>query len=146
METLSPACIPVPAKHSKSFSLIDCISVDVNRGFVEGKLEVPSTWREPCTISTSNRNTSNFGRGRSGVCRTHSHPHLGNWSRFRNLRRRRNWESFWRLGFRSRTSRRVAAPMPYMGFQTVSWLLEGAPLTTVDSLNTGFSAKSCRRV
>jgi len=93
----------VLAKHSKSFSLIDCVSVGVDRmqrnfepmrkqveawqrseltdvtakvviyeAFVEGKLEAPKHLAVTCTISTSNRNTRNSGRGRSGVSPTRS--------------------------------------------------------------------------
>src|SRR5256712_9119040 len=50
---------PVLAKHSKSFSLIDCISVGVDR--------------------TSSRSTRSSGRGRSGVFRTHSLWRSRNW-------------------------------------------------------------------
>ena len=95
---------PVLAKHSKSFSLIDCISVGVDRmrrnsepmrkqveawqrsdlsdatakvvmyeGFVEGKLEVPTSPAQRVT-STSSRDTKHSGHERSGVSRMH---HIG---------------------------------------------------------------------
>jgi hypothetical protein len=47
--------------------------------FVEGRLEAPNTLPAACMTCTSNRNTTNSGRGRSGV------------SRMRSLRRSKNW-------------------------------------------------------
>lgn len=49
---------------------------------------------------TSIRSTRNLHRVRCGVYQTHLLRHSRNWTRFRNLRRRRNWESSWRLSSR----------------------------------------------
>jgi|HubBroStandDraft_4_1064222.scaffolds.fasta_scaffold52138_1 hypothetical protein len=121
---------PVLAKHSKSFSLIDCISVGVDRmrrnsepmrkqveawqrsdlsdatakvvmyeGFVEGKLEVPTSPAQ-CATSTSSRDTKHSGHERSGVSRMHSHRRSRNSIPFRNSERQRSWESSGRVGSR----------------------------------------------
>src|SRR5947209_15578424 len=87
---------PVLAKHSKSFSLIDCISVGVDRmqrNFEPMRKQVEAwqrseltdvtakvvlwransklrnIWLVPCMTSTSSRTTRNSVRGRSGVYR-----------------------------------------------------------------------------
>jgi hypothetical protein len=125
----------VLAKHSESFSLIDCISVGVDRmqrNFEPMRKQVEAwqrseltdvtprlsstkrlwredwklrnTWRAPCTISTSNQSTRNSVHGRSGASRMRSLRHPRNSTPFRSSRRQRNWESFWRLDSRSRSS------------------------------------------
>src|SRR5437870_9533652 len=91
---------PVLAKHSKSFSLVDCISIGVDRmqqnfepmrkqveawqrselSDVTAKVVIyeaqtgsfPRTSPAACMTSTSSRSTRNSGRGRSGVSPTRS--------------------------------------------------------------------------
>jgi len=122
---------PVLAKHSKSFSLIDCISVGVDRmqrNFEPMRKQVEAwqrseltdvtaevaiyeafvraNWRLPslpvlCTTSTSNRNTTSSGRGRSGVSPTRSRRHSRNSIRSLNSKPQRYWANSWRPGFRS---------------------------------------------
>ena len=87
---------PVLAKHSKSFSLIDCISVGVDRmqrnfepmrkqvelwqkseltelrwsstrRLLRADLKLQNTWPAACMTSTSSLNTRSFGLERSGV-------------------------------------------------------------------------------
>ncbi|MFZ0732689.1 MAG: hypothetical protein WAM79_10220 [Candidatus Sulfotelmatobacter sp.] len=98
--------MPVLAKHSKSFSLIDSISVGVDRmqrnfGPLQKQVE---TWQRSeltdvsakvviyqafvegklslvrCTTCTSNRSMRSFGRGQFGVFRTHSPLLSNNWT------------------------------------------------------------------
>jgi hypothetical protein len=101
---------PVLAKHSKSFSLIDCVSVGVDRmqrnfepmrkqveAWQRSELnrrhrqrsdlrDVRNTLRGRSMISTSNRSTRNFAYARSGVSPTRSRRRSRNWIPFRNSR------------------------------------------------------------
>ncbi len=101
---------PVLAKHSKSFSLIDYVSVGVDRmqrNFEPMRKQVEAWQRSELAdvtakvviyeafvegkleapkhpARTSSPGTRNFGRGRPGVCRMLSRRHSRNWNRFRN--------------------------------------------------------------
>jgi len=120
---------PVLAKHSKSFSLIDCMSVGVDRmqrNFEPMRKQVEAWQRSELTdvtakvviyeafvakrqstllelymTCTSNRSMRIFGRERSGVSRMRSRRHSRNWIPFHNSRPLRSWANFSRPGFPS---------------------------------------------
>ena len=78
--------------------------VVIYEAFVEGQLEAPKHLAQPSTTCISNRSTRNSGREQSGVCRMLSSQPSRSSTQFHNLGRRRSSESFWKLGFRSRSS------------------------------------------
>src|SRR6267154_2149595 len=98
---------PVFAKHSKSFSLIDCISVGVDRmqrNFEPMRKQVEAWQRseltdvtakvviyEACMTCTSSRNTRNSGHEPCGVSPTRSRRPSRNWILSHNSRPQPSW-------------------------------------------------------
>ena len=134
---------PVLAKHSKSFSLIDCISVGVDRmqrnfepmreqveawqrseltdvtakvviyeAFVEGRLEAPKHLARTVHDLYFEPRYEDFRSRTIWSLRMPSPPRSRNSTRFHSLRRRRNWESSWRLGFRNRSEQTAVPAAP----------------------------------
>jgi hypothetical protein len=88
-DIVAGAFTPVLAKHSKSFSLIDRISVGVDRmqrNFEPMRKQVEAWQRSVLTdvTCTSSRNTRNSGRGPSGVSPMRSCRRLRNWIQSRS--------------------------------------------------------------
>jgi len=73
--------------------------VVIYEAFVEGKLEAPKHLARTVHDLSSNPSMRNSGRERSGVSGMPSRRPSRDWAPFRNSRRRRSWESFWRLVF-----------------------------------------------
>ena len=78
----------------------------IYRAFIEGDLEVPSTWPESCTAATLALSMRSSRRGPCGACRTRSPRRSRNWKRFRSSGRRPSLERFWKVCRRCR----VASP------------------------------------
>jgi hypothetical protein len=125
---------PVLAKHSKSFSLIDCVSVGVDRmqrNFEPMRKQVEAWQRSeltdvtakvviyeafvegnleapkgrgPCMTFTSSRSMRSFERARSGVCATPSRPPSKNWIPSHNSRRQPSWANSSKPGFHGLSS------------------------------------------
>jgi hypothetical protein len=119
---------PVLAKHSKSFSLIDCISVGVDRmhrNFDPMRKQVETWQRSELTDVTAK--VVIYEAFVEGKLETQKHSARTvhdlyfepkyeefkprtiwslsrNWTRFLCSRRQPNWESFWKLGSHSRSS------------------------------------------
>jgi len=126
---------PVLAKHSKSFSLIDCISVGVDRmqrNFEPMRKQVETWQRSELTdvtakvviyeafvegrleapkhlARTESRSTRNSGRERSGVSPMRSRQHSRNWIPFHSSGRRPSWANSSKPSSLNRSSPRVAS-------------------------------------
>jgi len=104
--TVTGVFTPVLAEHSKSFLLIDCISVGVDRmqrNFEPMRKQVEAWQRSELTDVTASRSTRNSGREQSGVFRVRLLRRSRKWIPFCSSRPQQSWENSWKHGSRNRS-------------------------------------------